>query len=135
MQKSEAVGSERNSVLVDRFHNSLIICDRGYVDEELEQKIDKSGNLYLIRGKTSTAASIDKAFVDEGKTIPEFKGKRVNKLHSHTCADLNVTFDSGHKSRVIVSYNANSSGDKRSILRTNIPRVRLGAKQIFCSTD
>ena len=101
--------------------------DRGYVDEELEQKIDKSGNLYLIRGKLSTAASIDKAFGDEGKTIPEFKGKRVNKLPYHTCADLNVTFDSGHKSIVIVRYNANSSDDdKRSILRTNTPRVRLG---------
>lgn len=73
---TEAVGSEIDSVLVDRFHNSLIICDRGYIDEELEQKIDKSGNLYLIRGKTSNAATIDKAFGDDGKTIPKFKGKR-----------------------------------------------------------
>ena len=129
---TEAVGSERNSVLVDRFKNSLIICDRGYVDEELEQRINESGILYLIRGKLNTAATIDKAFGDDGKTIPEFKGKRVNKLPSHTCADLNVTFDSGHKSRVIVRYNVNcSDDDKRSILRTNIPRNRLGAKQIY----
>lgn len=131
MEITEAVGSERNSVLVDRYKNSLIICDRGYVDEELEQRINESGILYLIRGKLSTAATIDKVFGDDGKTITEFKGKRVNKLPSHTCADLDVTFTSGHKNRIIVRYNANSSDDdKRSILRTNIPSDRLGAKQI-----
>ncbi|MGN0902652.1 MAG: IS4 family transposase [Succinivibrio sp.] len=129
---TEAVGSERDSVITDRFHNCLIICDRGYVDDELEQRITDSGNLYLIRGKLSTAASIDRAIGDDGKSIPEFKGKTVNKLPSKSCADLDVTFASGHKNRVIVRYNPNcTDDDKRSILRTNIPRDRLGAKQIY----
>ena len=129
---TEAVGSERDSVLVDRFDNCLIICDRGYVDEELEQRINESSNLYLIRGKLSTAATIDKAIDDNGNVISKFKGKRVNKLPAHANADLDVTFTSGHKCRVIVRYNANSTDDdKRSILRTNIPRDRLGGKQIF----
>lgn len=131
---TEAVGSERDSVLVDRFHNCLIICDRGYVDEELEQRIADSGNLYLIRGKLSTAATIDRAIGDDGKSIPEFKGKTVNKLPSKSCADLDVTFASGHKNRIIVRYNHNRTDDKRSILRTNIQRDRLGgggAKQIY----
>ena len=123
---TEAVGSERDSVLVDRFHNCLIICDRGYVDEELEQRIADSGNLYLIRGKLSTAATIDRAIGDDGKSIPEFKGKTVNKLPSKSCADLDVTFASGHKNRIIVRYNHNRTDDKRSILRTNIQRERLG---------
>ena len=129
---TEAVGSERDSVLTDRFHNCLFICDRGYVDEELEQRIANSGNLYLIRGKLSTAATIDRAIGDDGKSIPEFKGKTVNKLPSKSCADLDVTFASGHKNRVIVRYNPNcTDDDKRSILRTNIPKDRLGAKQIY----
>lgn len=129
---TEAVGSERNSVLVDRFKNCLIIFDRGYVDEELEQRINESDILYLIRGKTNTAATVDKAIGDDGLLIHVLKGKTVNKLPVHTCADLNVTFDSGHKSRVIVRYNVNcSDDDKSSILRTNIPRDRLGAKQIY----
>jgi hypothetical protein len=129
---TEAVGSERDSVLTDRFHNCLIICDRGYVDEELEQRISDSGNLYLIRGKLSTAATVDRAIGDDGKSIPEFKGKAVNKLPSKSCADLDVTFASGHKNRVIVRYNPNcTDDDKRSILRTNIPRDSLGAKQIY----
>lgn len=126
---TEAVGSERDSVLTDRFHNCLIICDRGYVDEELEQRIADSGNLYLIRGKLSTAATIDRAIGDDGKSIPKFKGKTVNKLPSKFCADLDVTFASGYKNRVIVRYNPNCTDDKRSILRTNIDR--LGAKQIY----
>lgn len=129
---AEAVGSERDSVLVDRFHNCLIICDRGYVNEELEQRIADSGNLYLIRGKLSTAATIDRAIGDDGKSIPEFKGKTVNKLPSKSCADLDITFASVHKNRVIVRYTPNcTDDDKRSILRTNIPRDRLGAKQIY----
>lgn len=129
---TEAVGSERDSVLTDRFHNCLIICDRGYVDEKLKHRIADSGNLYLIRGKLSTVATIDRAIGDDGKSIPEFKGKTVNKLSSKSCADLDVTFASGHKNRVIVRYNSNcTDDDKRSILRTNIPRDRLGAKQIY----
>ena len=129
---TEAVGSERDSVLTDRFHNCLIICDRGYVDEVLEDRIDASGNLYLIRGKSNTAATIDKAFGDDGKLIPKLKGKTVKKLPSHTCADMDVTFKSSHKNRVIVRYNPNcTDDDKRSILRTNIKRDRLGAKQIY----
>lgn len=129
---TEDVGSERDSVLTDRFHNCLIICDRGYVDEEIEQKIADSGNLYLIRGKLSTAAAIDRAIGDDGKSITEFKGKTVNKLPSKSCADLDVNFASGHKNRVIVHYNPNcTDDDKRSILRTNLPRDRLGAKQIY----
>ncbi len=66
---TEAVGSERDSVLTDRFHNCLIICDRGYIDEKLEQRIADSGNLYLIRGKLSTAATIDRAIGDDGKYL------------------------------------------------------------------
>ena len=129
---TEAVGSERDSVLVDRFHNSLIICDIGYVNEELELKINESGNLYLIRSKSNTAAYIDNAFGDDGMVIPDLKGKSVNKLSSHICADIDVTFTSGHKSRVIVRYNPNcTDDDKSSILRTNIPRDRLGCKQIY----
>lgn len=77
---TEAVGSERDSVLVDRFHNCLIICDRGYIDEELEQRITDSGNLYLIRCKTNTAATVDKAIGDDGLLIHVLKGKTVNKL-------------------------------------------------------
>lgn len=66
---TEAVGSERDSVLTDRFHNCLIICDRGYVDEKHEQRIADSGNLYLIRGKLSTATTIDRAIGDDGKYL------------------------------------------------------------------
>lgn len=129
---TEAVGSEKDSVLVDRFHNCLIICDRGDIDEELEQKITDSGNLYLIRGKTNTAATVDKAIGDDGLLIHVLKGKTVNKLPVYTCADLDVTFASGHKNRIIVRYTPNcTDDDKRSILRTNIPRDRLGAKQIY----
>ena len=64
--------------------------------------------------------------------IHVLKCKTVNKLPVHTCADLDVTFASGHKNRIIVRYNSNcTDDDKRSILRTNIPRNRLGAKQIY----
>ena len=54
-----------------------------------------------------TVATIDRAIGDDGKSIPEFKGKTVNKLPSKSCADLDVTFASGHKNRIIVSYNPN----------------------------
>lgn len=69
--------------------------------KELKQRIADSGNLYLIRGKLSTAATIDRAIGDDGKSIPEFKGKTVNKLPSKSCADLDVAFASGHKNRVM----------------------------------
>ena len=129
---TQAVGSERESVLTDRFHNCLLICDRGYVDEKLEQEIESSGNLYLIRGKLNTAATINTAFSDDGQTMPEVVGITVKKLPTPTCADLDVTFSSGHKNRIIVRHNPNAKhGNKRSILRTNIPRNRLGAKQLY----
>lgn len=64
-----------------------------------------------------TAATIDSAIGDDGKSILEFKGKTVNKIPSKSCADLYVTFASGHKNRIIVRYNSNcTDDDKRSIL-------------------
>lgn len=104
--------------------------------KSLNRELLIGGNLYLIRGKLSTVATIDRAIGDDGKSIPEFKGKTVNKLPSKSCADLDVAFASGHKNRIIVRYNYNcTDDDKRSILRTNIPRDRLGLNRFTCSTE
>ena len=75
---TEAVGSERDCVHPERFCNCLIIADRGYVNEELEQRIADSGNLFLIRGKSNTAGSIRNAVSDEFTEIEEYKGLKVN---------------------------------------------------------
>ena len=133
IEVTEAVGSERDCVHPERFKNCLIIADRGYISEDLEKRITDSGNLFLIRGKANTAGVITECFDDNGQNITKYIGKTVKAVPEQTGADLTVVSKlTDHKLRVVLRHNQNAKADEqRSVLRTNIPRECLCAKQIF----
>ncbi|MDD6067908.1 MAG: transposase, partial [Succinivibrio sp.] len=133
IEVTEAVGSERDCVHPERFKNCLIIADRGYISEDLEKRITDSGNLFLIRGKANTAGVITECFDDNGQNITKYIGKTVKTVPEQTGADLSVVSKlTDHKLRVVLRHNQNAKADEqRSVLRTNIPRECLCAKQIF----
>jgi len=74
---SEAVGSERERVLKEYLKDSLLIADRGYVDEELENSLSEAGIQFLIRGKVNTSGTITEAFAEDGTILNEYIGKRL----------------------------------------------------------
>lgn len=129
---TEAVGDERECVHPENFKNVLFITDRGYVSEKLEQSIEESGNLFLIRGKSNSDSTIKKAFLDNGKEASQFKESKVSELPHDISPDMDVINKRNHSISLIVRANKKSkSADKRNIIRTNIPRDRLGAAQLM----
>ena len=129
---SEAVGSERERVYREYLKDSLLIADRGYIDEELELSLTEAGIKFLIRGKVNTTGTIKSAFADDGMKLCEYRGERLRDLPSHLNADVDITTVKGNILRVIHRYNHKSKDtEKISILRTNIDRNILGAKQLY----
>ena len=56
IQVTEACGNEKEQELPERFHNCLLIMDRGYVEDSLENRISNTnGNNFLIKGKCNMA--------------------------------------------------------------------------------
>ena len=96
----EAVGSERDRVYENFLKDALVIADRGYVNEELEQRLDAAGVKYVIRGKSNTQRTILEAYAENGQKIPELKGRRVSDVPSHMNADLKVSTMKGNTLRV-----------------------------------
>ena len=91
---------------------------------------EDSGNLFLIRGKSNTAGSIRKAVSDEFTEIEEYKGLKVNQLPQGANADLQIKTQKGNSIRVVIRHHQHND-DSCSIIRTNIPKERLCAKQVY----
>lgn len=129
---TEAVGSERACVYPEKFKNTLIIADRGYIDEELEQRIADSGNFFLIRGRNNTTGIINSAYSDSGEELSNLIDKTIKDLPLTTNADLTIKTTKGNNLRVVIRHhNKDEESETRSVLRTNIPKDRLCARQIY----
>ena len=110
----------------------LLIADRGYIDEELENSLTQEGVQFLIRGKVNTNGTIIKAFAEDGSILNEYTGRKLKELPAKLNCDVFVRTTKGNTLRVIHRYNpATKVEDKISILRTNVSRTKLGSKQLY----
>lgn len=129
---SEAVGSERERVLKEYLKDSLLIADRGYIDEELEKSLSDEGIQFLIRGKSNTNGTIIEAFAEDGSILKEYTSKKLKDLPKKLNCDVTIKTTRGNTLRIIHRYNPVAKDeDKISILRTNARRDKLGSKQLY----
>ena len=77
VEVSEAVGSERDRVYREYLQDCLVIADRGYIDEELEQTLIKAGAQFLIKGRANTNRTIIDAYADDGSRMKQYIGKSL----------------------------------------------------------
>lgn len=132
VEVSEAVGSERDRVYKEYLQDCLVIADRGYIDEELEQTLIKAGAQFLIKGKANTNGIIVDAYSDEGIRLNQYIGKKLKEIPNNLNIDLTIKTAQGNSLRIIRRYNPNGkNGDKISVLRTCVNRKVAGAKQIY----
>ena len=130
---TEGVGSEREQVLLEQFHNCLIIMDRGYVDDDLEDAIIASGNQFIIKGKKSMACKIKRA-IDTDKNVVDttLVGTKVSKLPYKGNYDCQVEKKNGSVIRVIKTHHAtDNEEDKNTILRTSLNVKGVDIKVIY----
>ena len=128
-----ACGNEKQQVLPERFDNCLLIMDRGYVNDELEQRISSNGkNKYIIKGKRNMAGTIIRAFKPNGKEATKHIGKKVKDLPKNANLDMDVRLSNGEVIRVIQHVKPKQSRDDNPVvlLRTNLPRKIACFEQI-----
>lgn len=132
---TDAVHSERDCVHCENFKNTLFIMDRGYVSDELERKILKSGNHYLVRGKSNTAGVIVKATSPDGTEHPEYLGKKVSEIAGKEDLDLLVKNKNGIESRVIIYTNPKGEElddtERFVVLRTSLKHEFLNPFKLY----
>lgn len=129
-----ACGNEKSQVLPERFHNSLLIMDRGYVSDELEDNIiHTNGNSFIIKGKRNMAGRVVRAYRDDGKLRDKYHGKKVSELPKNVNLDLDVMLKHGQIIRVIQRTKTVSRDNDCpvTILRTSVPRAQACLEQIF----
>lgn len=134
IQVTEACGNEKEQVLPESFHNCLLIMDRGYVADSLENRISNTnGNKFLIKGKRNMAGTVLKAYDVNGRLRPKYTGRKVSQLPKHLHLDLDVKLSNGQVIRVIqhVKTKSRNNTSPVTILRTNIPRKSIDLKQLF----
>ena len=134
IQVTEACGNEKEQVLPERFHNCLLIMDRGYVADTLEDRISSTNrNKFLIKGKRNMAGTVLKAYDVNGRLRPKYTGRKVSQLPIHLHLDLDVKLRNGQVIRVIqhVKTKSRNNTSPVTILRTNIPRRSIDLNQLF----
>ena len=134
IQVTEACGNEKKQVLPEKFRNSLLIMDRGYVEDTLEDRITSTnGNKFLIKGKCNMAGTVLKAYDVNGRGRRKYIGRKVSQLPKHLHLDLDVKLRNGRIIRVVqhVKTKSRDNTNPVTILRTNIPRERITLKQLF----
>lgn len=126
---TQAVDSGRAEVSHEHYKNVLFIMDAGYCGHELEERIVKSGNHYLIKGKTNMAGNVTKAFDGKGRLIRNCSWFRVSAAPQQYDAcpqmDLQVNECSDKPQRIIRVKNQCRDGNERFAF----PRASLTLKQ------
>ena len=110
----------------------LLIADRGYIDEELEQTLTKAGIQLLIRGKVNTNGTSTKWFAEDAALLKQYIGQKFKDVPSNFNCDVTIRTAKGNILRI--SHRCNpmaKTKDRLSILRTNICRSKLDSRQIF----
>ena len=121
VEVSEAVGSERDRVYREYLQDCLVIADRGYIDEELEQTLIKAGAQFLIKGRANTNGTIIDAYADDGSRMKQYIGKKLKDIPHKMNADVTIRTSKGNTLRLIRRYNPNGKNrDKISVLRTRL---------------
>lgn len=128
-----ACGSERAQVLPERFKNCLLIMDRGYVEDELEQNIKATGNKFLIKGKRNMAGEIVRAYDKHGKERERYRGWKVSELPKDVNLDMDVKLANGEIIRVIqrIKTRSRNNDSPVTILRTSLKRKEASLEQVF----
>ncbi|WP_083425542.1 transposase [Succinivibrio dextrinosolvens] len=105
VEVSDAVGSERDRVYKEYLQDCLIIADRGYIDEELEQMLIKAGIQFLIKGKANTNGTITDAYADDGSRLKHYIGKKLKDIPHKMNVDVTIRTSKGNTLRIIRRYN------------------------------
>lgn len=130
---TEGVASERDQVCLDNIKDCLIIADRGYISENLFNKLEESNNYFLIRARANSTGSIISAIVD-GKEDPKLKDTSVNKFIARkSLADFKIKTKNNNELRLIQAPVPTSSKDnKNNYCRfyTNMPQDIINAANV-----
>lgn len=145
LECTEAVADEREHILLDRLKGKLLIGDRGYISEKMENELTEKGIKWIIKGKVNmTSGIILEAYGDGGRPLPECVGKKYGDVKDQiTDKEFDVTVEtkSGGKCRIVRTLNPNidsgrdenDSDDRHRYvyLRTNIDRKTLSVSELF----
>lgn len=82
VEVSEAVDSERDRVYREYLQVCLVIADRGYIDEELEQTLIKASAPFLIKGIANTNGTIVDAYTEDSLRLNQYIGKNKSETSS-----------------------------------------------------
>ncbi len=125
--------SEREWVKPENYSKTLFIMDAGYNSDELEERIEKSGNYFLIKARKSIAGTVLRSLDINGAEYAEHKGKKVKELMNGQDLDLTVKRKDGTKLRALIAFNpgAEEEDDKHVILRTNLLNDKVSHVQLF----
>ena len=144
---TEAVAPERDYVHPELLEDCLLIADRGYFSTKLEGELSDAGVSYIIKGrKNMTSGIILEAYGEDGKSLPEYIGKKfgdINEDCKHKLLDVTIKNDEGTESRIVRKLNPNihstrKKGDKHNdtedkyiYLKTNLKREIVPANVLF----
>ena len=82
--------------------------DRGYVSEQLEQRVLESDSQFIIKGRANMASgTILEAYGDNGQALPEYIGKRYATIKERDDQELDVLVrtKTGHQVRLLRKLN------------------------------
>lgn len=132
---TQAVDSERAEVHPEKYKNTLFIMDAGYMGQELEERIVKTGNHFLVKGKTNGVGKVIIAQDDHGKLIEGCYGKKHTQLptkHSKRRRVDMLVQEDNREVRIIRAKNKARDEDKEvfAYLRTSLPSSTASAFQI-----
>ncbi len=132
---TQAVDSERAEVPPEHYRNVLFIMDAGYCGHELEERIVKSGNHYLIKGKTNMSGNVTRAFDGKGRLIKNCSWFMVStapeQYDVYPQMDLQVNEGRDKTQRIIRVKNQCRDGNERfAFLRTSLTLKQANARQL-----
>ena len=132
---TQAVDSERAEVHPEKYKNTLFIMDAGYMGQELEERIVKTGNHFLVKGKTNGAGKVEIAYDDHGKLIEGCHGERHTQLpdkHNNRRRIDMLVKEGSRKVRIIRAKNKarDEATEVFAYLRTSLPSSVASAFQI-----
>lgn len=147
---TEAVADECQHVFAEELKGCVLIADRGYISEELEESLIRLGVKVIIKGRVNmVSGTIVEAYDENHNKLDEYKGKRYGDIKSRNDEFLDVTVQTGksHQIRIVRMLNPNCKSTRKDTdedakkqekeegryiyLRTNISMDELSIEKIF----
>ena len=147
---TEAVEDERQHVFIEALRGCILIADRGYISEELEEYLINNGVKVIIKGRINmTSGIIVEAYDENHKRLDEYIGKKYADIKTRNDKYLDVTVQTrrSHQIRIVRMLNPNCNSTRKDTdteakaqektegqyiyLRTNITREELSVDKMF----